>query len=246
MKKSTLIIAALAVIGSLQLVSAGDLTGKVVFKGTPPAEMPIRLDETCGKMHPPEGETTHRYVVAKDGGLANVVVYVSKGLEGKKFPVPAEAVELNQVGCMYSPYVSAAMIGQTVKIKNSDPLLHNVHALPRADGNSEFNMGQPNQNMVDETTFAKKMTAKEILVKIKCDVHDWMLAYVGVMENPFFAVSDKDGNYKIKGLPAGEYTITAYHLKTHGTTTPGVTQTVKIAGDAAATADFTVEIVPAK
>ena len=237
-----MILTAVAVLGSLQFVSAGDLTGKVTLKGTPPAEMAIRLDETCGKMHP-DGETTHRYVVAKDGGLANVIVYVSKGLEGKTFPAPA-AIELNQKGCMYEPFVSAAMIGQTVKIKNSDPVLHNVHALPRGDGNSEFNFGQPTQNMVDESTFTKKITTKEVAVKIKCDVHDWMLAYVGVIDNPFFAVTDKDGNYTIKGLPAGDYTITAFHVKAHGAK-PGEVQTVKVT-DAAATANFTIEVPAAK
>jgi plastocyanin len=242
MKKSITILSALAVLSSLQLASAGDLTGKVSLKGTPPVEMALRLDETCGKMHP-DGETTHRYVVAKDGGLGNVFVYVSKGLEGKKFPVPTETPELNQKGCMYEPYMIGAMVGQTVKIKNSDPVLHNVHALPRAEGNTEFNFGQPNVGMTDETTFTKKITTKEVLVKIKCDVHDWMLAYVGVMDHPFFAVTDKDGNYKIKGLPAGEYTVTAYHLKTHGANA-GVTQTVKVEGDAKA--DFTVEVAAAK
>src|SRR3954467_5257368 len=107
MKKSIVILAALTAISSLQ-VFAGDVTGKVTLKGTPTPEITLRLDETCGKMHP-AGETTHRYVVAADGGLANVVVYVSKGLEGKTFPAPSTPVELDQKGCVYTPYLSAAM-----------------------------------------------------------------------------------------------------------------------------------------
>ncbi len=244
MKKSIVILAALTAFGSLQ-VFAGDVSGKVTLKGTPAAEITLRLDETCGKMHP-DGETTHRYVVAKDGGLANVLVYVSKGLEGKSFPVPSQAVELDQKGCVYTPYLSAAMVGQTVKIKNSDAVMHNVHAMPQADGNSEFNIAQPTQGSVDDTTFAKKMTKKEVCIKLMCNVHEWMLSYVAVLDNPYFAVTDKDGNFTIKGLPAGEYTLTAYHVKTHGKASPGVTQAIKVEGDKAVTADFTVEVAAPK
>lgn len=200
------------------LISSGDsytgggsIHGKISLMGNPPHELAIRLDETCGKMHP-NGATTRRYVVAKNGGLANVLVYIAQGMEGMKFAVPP-AIELNQIGCMYEPYISAAMVGQTVRIKNSDPVLHNVHALPRNDGNSEFNFGQPIQGMVDEKTFIKKITAPEVMVKIKCDVHDWMLAYVGVLDNPYFAVTDTNGNFTIPNLPPGVYSLVATHLK---------------------------------
>jgi hypothetical protein len=239
MNKSVFMVAA-ALAGSLQIVTAADVTGKVTLKGTPPPEKTIEMDATCGKLHSGPVTTRH-FVVSKDGGLANVYVYVSKGLEGKKFDAPAQGVTLDQTGCMYEPYVSGIMVNQPLKIRNSDTFGHNVHALPRPDsGNKEFNFAQPTQGQVNEKSFA----TKEVLLKLKCDMHNWMFAYVGVMDHPFFAVTDKDGNFKISNLPAGEYTLTAYHLKSHGATA-GVSQTIKV-GDAPVTADFTVEVPAAK
>jgi hypothetical protein len=243
MRKSTLILTAVALAGSFQFAFAGDVTGKVTLKGTPPPEKAITFDDRCGPMNPAV-KTTRHYVVGKDGGLANVFVYISKGMEGKKFPVPSAAVEINQEGCNYHPYVSGVMVGQTLKIKNSDAILHNVHALPKIDGNTEFNFAQPEPGMVNDDTWTKKVTSKEVMLKLKCDVHPWMFAYVGVMDHPFFAVTDGDGNFKIPNVPAGEHTLTAYHLKAHGAT-PGVSQTIKVAGDAV-TANFDVEVKPAQ
>jgi plastocyanin len=239
MNKSVYLVAALAFASSIRLASAADITGKITLKGTPPTELKLPFDDKCSALNPAI-TTTRWYVVGKDSGLANVFVYISKGCEGKQYPTPSQAVELDQQGCNYEPYVLGMMTGQTLKIKNSDPLLHNVHALPTADGNTEFNLAQPTQGQVDEKTFNKK----EILVKIKCDVHNWMFAYVGVMDNPYFAVSDADGNFKISNVPPGTYTLTAYHLKTHKIT-PGVSQEIKVA-DSPVTANFTVEIKPAE
>lgn len=235
MKKSACFAAALALAGSLQFASAADITGKITLKGTPPPEIDIPYTDQCTPLNPTI-KTTRFYVVGKDSGLGNVFVYISKGTEGKTFPAPSQTVELDQKGCNYEPYILGVMVGQTLKIKNSDPILHNVHALPTADGNTEFNLAQPTQGQVDEKTFAKK----EILVKFKCDVHQWMFAYVGVMDNPYFAVSDADGNFKISNVPPGNYTLTAYHLKAHKTS-PGVSQEIKV-GDSAVTANFTVEV----
>jgi plastocyanin len=218
-------------------VYGGDVTGKVVLKGTPKPEIKIDMsaDPKCGAMHEQPVSTRH-YVVGADGGLANVLVYVKEGLKDKNFAVPAEPVELNQQGCEYQPYVSGLMVNQKLKIVNSDPTLHNVHATPKAgSANKEFNFAQPTKGMSTEKTF----TAVEVPVRFKCDVHPWMFAYVGVFDHPFFAVTDKDGNFTIKGLPAGKYTLEAYHVKTHGQN-PGVTQEVSVDGNAKA--DFTVEL----
>jgi plastocyanin len=214
---------------------AGDITGKVTLKGTPPKEKEIKFDQTCGAMHSGTVTTRH-YVVGADNGLANVFVYISKGAEGRG-TAPTTHVLLDQKNCMYQPYIVGAMVGQPIQVKNSDPLLHNVHALPKVDGNNEFNFAQPIQNQTDERKFAKP----EVLIKFKCEVHDWMFAYVGVVDNPYFAVTDKDGNFTIKDVPPGNYTLTAYHLKTHGANSKGVTQDVKVES-APATANFTVEI----
>jgi len=236
MKNAFVMLATLAVAGSCQFATAADVTGKVTLSGTPPAELPIEYNADCAPLHPTQ-LTTRRYVVGKDNGLKDVFVYISKGCEGKTFPVPSTPVVIDQQKCTYQPYVSGAMVGQKVQFKNSDPLLHNVHATPKVAGNEEFNIPQTTQGQVDEKTFAKP----EVLVRIKCDVHNWMFTYVGVCDNPFFAVTDDDGHYKISNLSPGEYTLTAYHLKAHGAT-PGVSQTIKVEGDKAVTADFSVEV----
>ena len=224
---------------SLEVASAGDVTGKVTLKGTPPTEMPIDFGDVCGPLTHAV-KTTRWYVTGKDNGLSDVFVYISKGLEGKKFPAPSAAAEINQEGCMYYPYVTGAMVGQVLKFKNSDPFMHNVHGLPRADGNQEFNIAEPFQGQVNDSSFTGNITKTEVLVKVKCDVHPWMFCYVGVVDNPFFAVTDKDGTFKISNLPPGTYTLTAYHLKAHGST-PGVSQSITVAAGPV-TADFTVEV----
>ncbi len=239
MKKSAYLLTVLALTGSLQISHAGDVTGKVTLKGTPPPAKNIEFDDTCSKLHPTITTTRH-YVVGADNGLGNVFVYISKGLEGKTFPKSTKPAELNQEGCNYQPYVSGVMVGQPLAIKNSDPVMHNIHALPKVDGNTEFNFAQPSQGDINDTKWTASITKPEVLVKIKCDVHQWMFAYVGVQDNPYFAVTDKDGNFKISDVPACTYTLTAYHLKAHGAS-PGLTQEITVAGSPV-TANFTVEV----
>jgi len=233
MKIPFLTVVALA--GSLQLVSAADITGKVILKGTPPPEIkidPLMADPNCGKLHTGPVTTRH-YLVGQDGGLANVFVYIKSGLEGKTFPAPAETPVIDQVGCLYEPYVSGVMVNQKFKIKNTDGFLHNVHAIPKV--NKEFNFAQPVKDQVNEKSFDKA----EVMVQFKCDVHPWMFAYVGVLEHPFYAVTGTDGTFKISGLPDGKYTIEAYHPKTHRAN-PGVTKEITVSGDTKA--DFTIEL----
>ncbi|MGZ4962547.1 MAG: carboxypeptidase regulatory-like domain-containing protein [Limisphaerales bacterium] len=234
MNKLSASLTALALTVAAASSYAGDITGKITLKGTPPPETPIKFDQNCGAFHTTP-VSTRRYVVSSDGGLANVFVYISKGAEGKKFDAPTAPVLLDQKGCMYQPYIVGAMVNQPIQIKNSDPILHNVHALPK-DSSEEFNFAQPLQGQTDE----RKFTKPQVLVKVKCDVHDWMLAYVGVVDNPFFAITDESGKFTIKNVPPGDYTLTAYHLKAHGTK-PGETKTIKVEG-APVTADFTVEV----
>ena len=174
------------VVGSLQFAGAGDITGKVSLKGTPKAEIPIDLGPSCGPLNPNKVTTRH-YVASKDGGLANVFVYLK---DAKAAPATGEGPLLDQVGCMYEPYVIGVVAGQKFKVKNSDPTLHNVHATPKI--NKEFNFGQPLKGQVNEKVFDQP----EVLVRVKCDVHPWMFAYIGVAENPYFAVTDKDGDRK--------------------------------------------------
>ncbi|MCW5557345.1 MAG: hypothetical protein KIT22_05885 [Verrucomicrobiae bacterium] len=216
-------------------LSAAEVTGKVSLKGTPPSETVIsgvKTDTNCGKVAQGEAKT-RRFVVGPDGGLADTVVYVKTGLEGKTFPVPTDKVEIDQAGCMYQPYVSAAQAGQTIAIKNSDPFMHNVNVTPKpALGNKGFNIAQATKGKVDEKVFPKP----ELGIRFACNVHPWMIAWLSTFDSPFFAVSDDKGSFTIKGdLPDGKYTLEAYHQKAGA-----VTQEIEVK-DGKATADFTIE-----
>jgi len=211
--------------------TAGDIKGTVTLTGTAPKNEPIRMnaDPICIKQtNGPQSQET--YTVSGDGKLANVFVYVKDGLGNYYFDAPTEAVTLNQKACHYEPHVFGIRVGQTIEIINSDPTLHNIHAMPKA--NPEFNNGQPIQGMKMNHTFK----AKEVMVPFKCDVHGWMNAYVGVLDHPFFAVSKEDGSFEIKGLPAGTYTIEAWHEKL-GATTQSVTIGAKESKDVSFTFD---------
>ena len=225
------VLAAAVLAGSLSALTAGDVSGKITLKGTPKAEVVIPLTPACGKINS-GAPTTRHYVVAKDGGLANVFVYIK---DAKKADPKGPEPMIDQVGCMYEPYVLGVVTGQKFKIKSSDSEMHNVHATPK--NNPEFNFvqlkGQENEKSFDKP---------EILARIKCDVHPWMFSYVGVVEHPFFAVTDKDGHFKISGLPDGKYTIEAYHLKTHVAAGAGIVKTIEVKGDTKQ--DFTVELAP--
>jgi len=145
-----------------------------------------------------------------------VFVYVSEGLGEYSFAVPSEAVHFDQSGCMYTPRVFGVMAGQSIMIMNSDPLMHNIHALPET--NRPFTFGMPVQGSQMERNFR----VPEVMVKIICDVHPWMGAYVGVLDHPFYGVSGSDGAFSIAHLPAGEYVVSAWHEE-YGTTSQTVT-----------------------
>ncbi len=183
----------------------GRLTGRVVLTGDAPANPPIKMsaDPFCGGQHP-NGATFENFVV-KDGGLDNVFVYVKDGLGNYYFDPPAEPAKLDQQGCQYRPHVLGVRVGQPLEISNSDETMHNVHAMPEA--NREFNLGQPIKRQVDHRTF----TAREVMVPFKCDVHNWMQAFVGVMDHPYFAVTHDGGTFALEKLPAGTYTVEAWH-----------------------------------
>ncbi len=227
--KTTLTVLTVAALAGT-VASAAEISGKIKVTGTPPPEKQITLDAMCGKLSP-GGLATRHYVMGADKGLGNVFVYVKEG--AKPAPATGAAPLLDQVGCEYMPYMLGVQAGQTFNVKNSDAVLHNVHALPKpGSGNKEKNVGQPVKNMVTAFVFDKP----EVLVKFKCDVHPWMFAYVGVLDHPYFAVTDKDGNYKISGLPAGDYTVEAVHLKAGNKT-----EKVKVGADGKTTQDFTLE-----
>jgi len=208
--------------------TAGNIEGVVSFDGKAPANEPIKMnaDPVCVKENP-AAQTQETWEVA-DGKLANVFVYIKDGLGNYSYDAPAGAVTIEQKGCRYHPHVLAVRVGQNLEIVNSDPTLHNIHALPK--GNAEFNTGQPIQGMKTTHVF----NTKEIMVPFKCDVHGWMNAYLAVMDNPYYQVTGPDGKFSLKGVPPGKYTIEAWHEK-------GGPQTamVEVTAKGTATANFT-------
>jgi plastocyanin len=199
----------------LNLASAGEITGTVTLKGTPPAEKeitPLKEDPNCGKFHP-EMPKTRFYVTASKGELADVIVSV-QGISGKSTGASAQPVLMDQKGCEYIPQILAVQTGQKITVKNSDPVLHNVHASPTVSGNNEENKAQMPNGPDLTFSFAKP----EDFLKFKCDVHPWMFAWVSVFDHPYYAVSAKDGTFKIANVPPGKYTLQAAHRKAGKTT----------------------------
>lgn len=213
--------------------TTGDLKGVISLNGPAPENAPIKMNADPMCLRQAKGpQFQETYKVAADGkSLGNVFVYVKDGLGNYVYDQPNGAVTFNQEGCHYIPHVFGIRVGQTLEIVNSDPTLHNIHGMPKE--NQEFNQGQPIQGMKTTHVFTKK----EVLVPFKCDVHGWMNAFVGVMDHPFFAVSDADGKFEIKGLPAGTYTIEAVHERLGA-----VTQTVTIAAKDAKELNFTMDV----
>jgi hypothetical protein len=192
---------------TVDAATAGEVTGIVSLDGMAPKNEPIKMnaDPVCVKQNTtPQFQET--YTVA-DGKLGNVFVYVKDGLGDYSFETPTAPAMIDQKNCRYTPHVFGMRVGQPLEISNSDPTLHNIHALPT--NNQEFNTGQPIQGMKTTHVF----TAKEVMVPFKCDVHGWMNAYVGVLDHPYFAVTAQDGAFSLKNLPPGTYTLEAWHEK---------------------------------
>lgn len=226
-KTTSLVASMLIMLIAVPAWAGGSVSGSVAFDGDAPQRRTIKMaaDPKCDAANP-DGRLGEVFVV-NGGKLQNVFVYVKEGLGDKKFEAPKAPAVLDQNGCMYSPRVIGAMVGQTVEIRNSDETLHNVHSL--ATNTKQFNSAMPMKGM----TIKKRYQAPEVMAKVKCDVHPWMAAYVGVVDHPFFAVSGEDGSFTISDLPAGTYTIEAWHEKL-GTKTAEVTVTE----GGSATADF--------
>jgi hypothetical protein len=211
MNKTTALFTAGVLAVACHFAAAGEITGTITLKGTPPKEKditPLKDDPTCGKLHT-EMPTTHFYVVGSKGELADVVVSL-QGISGKSTGASAQPAALDQKGCEYIPQILAVQTGQKIVVKNSDPVLHNIHDLPNPDsGNPEKNTAQmPNG---PDLTFA--FDKPEDFLKFKCDVHPWMFAWVSIFDHPYFAISAKDGTFKISNVPAGKYTLKAAHRK---------------------------------
>jgi plastocyanin len=231
MKTLTHFAFTLAALAAINLAAAGDLTGTITFKGTTPAEKEItqiKDDPNCAAMYPGTLPTTKHYVVGANGELANVVVSL-KGVPAKPAEPGTAPAILDQKGALYVPQIIAIQTGQKLIVKNSDPVVHNVHAKPTA--NPESNQVQMNGGPDLTYTFDKP----EMFMIFKCDVHPWMYAWVSVFDHPYFAVSGADGKFTIKNVPPGKYTIEAAHRKL-----PAQTAEIEVK-DGGASQDFTFQ-----
>lgn len=192
--------------GSAALADGGTVKGKINFDGkmAPPKEIRVAADAFCVQTHKDKPLFVEKYVFNMEKAtLCNVVVWV-KEVKGT-FEPPAKPAVIDQVGCQYSPHVTAAMAGQKVEFHNSDSTAHNLKFT--SQNNGQFNEGQPVKDMVKDVVFSKA----EEQMHLACSVHAWMNAYIFTFDHPFFAVSDENGEFEIKGLPAGKYTLTSWH-----------------------------------
>jgi plastocyanin len=198
-----------------QSIGTGGVSGRVLFKGTPPPRRAISMsgEAACRK---PGGETyTEELIVNGDGTLRNVYIRVSSGLGDRVFAPPAVPGVVDQQGCTFTPHLLAVQTDQVIEFRNSDPVVHNVHALSTL--NRTFNLSLSARGQV-----LKRYFSTPDVVKIRCDIHVWMSAYVAVGANPFQMVTGEDGAFALDGLPAGTYEIEAWH-ETLGTARQTVT-----------------------
>lgn len=214
---------------SLLLVSPlmAGVSGNVRFNGEPPAESTVRMnaDPLCEAQYGTEKIKTSWYILGDENGLANVFVWIKETPPGT-YPTPTQPTHLAQKGCLYTPQIMGMQIDQVLEIANEDEILHNVRALART--NRPFNLGQPGVGVR-----TKSFKLAEEAIKVKCDVHPWMESTIFVLDHPFFAVTGPDGAFDIAGLPAGKYTLGAWHSRL-GSQEAEIT----VAADGSATVDF--------
>ena len=215
-------------VASAPSTATGTIEGHVRLSGRLPGNAVIRMgvDPRCAEINAGKVPVQETVLAERDGSLANVFVRVLGMFPD--VPLSDEPVVIDQRDCGFVPRVVGARVGQLVQIRNSDPLLHNVHSL--SSGVNSFNVGQPVEGMV----FEVRLDEEEGMLRIKCDVHRWMTEYVGVVSHPYFAVSDRGGTFTIDQVPAGTQTIEVWH-EVYGT----LTQTVDVEAGAVTVADFT-------
>ena len=213
----------------VSLTALFGLSGTILYDGALPNLPVLKMDADpgCAKKHTAP-VMSEALVLGENKELANIFVWVKGGLPEATWPAPSEPVVLDQRGCRYVPHVMGLIVGQPLKVLNSDALLHNIHSLPKI--NSSFNRAMPGN--VTEAEYA--FTKQEVMFKVKCDVHPWMNAWLGVVSHPYFAVTGTDGKFEIAGLPAGSYEVEAWHERLDAQTV-----TVTLADGEAATTDFT-------
>jgi len=186
--------------------STGTVSGQITFSGqfSAPKKLTVTKDKKiCGRAsHVDESMLVNE----KNKGLKNTVVYLEQVNSGKAWPAPAEGLVLDQKGCHFSPHVIVVPAGQTLTVLNPDGILHNIHT--HSELNKPINKAQPK--------FKKKMKLsfdKPEIVKVSCDVHNWMGGWIVVADHPYYAVTDENGAFKLQDVPAGTYTLKIWHEK---------------------------------
>lgn len=204
----------------------GNIAGVISFSGAVPAPSKLDMsnDSNC------TGENFLDDVIVNDGKLQNVLVYVKSGLPEATFETPTTEVTLDQKGCKYVPRVLGVQTGQPLKITNSDSTNHNIHPIPKV--NREWNESQ----LAGQGPIIRKFSKPEVMIPVKCNQHSWMLAHIAVLSHPFYAISDANGAFTIKGLPPGEYEVEAWHER-YG----AKTAKIKVTERADTKADFTFD-----
>ena len=199
--------AAPGAIDPASITDGGNISGAINFGGDAPEAPVLQMaaDPFCVTAHGGAEVTSQRVVVNDNGTLRYVFVYVKEGLD-QTFTTSADAVELSQEGCMYVPHMLGVQTNQPITIVNNDSALHNINGQPSEAGNEPFNFAQPVQGMTTPVTFP---TAE--IIPVKCDVHPWMQAYIGVTNHPYFSISSDSGGFAINNLPAGDYVVAAWH-----------------------------------
>jgi plastocyanin len=188
--------------------TAGTLTGTIKFSGRKPTRKLIDMSEDPACVEAHHGKAYDESVeVNANGTLANVFIYLKSGLEGKTFAVPATPVVIDQKGCWFHPRVMGIQTGQTLQVINSDPVTHNIH--PLAQINREWNHSQGE----GDAPLARKFIKPEVMIRVKCNIHSWMRAFIGVVEHPYFAVTGQDGTFEIGNIPPGDYVVEAWQEK---------------------------------
>jgi Polysaccharide lyase family 4, domain II len=173
----------------------GTITGKVILAGTPPTQLlipgsPQIKDETL--------------VCDPSGGIQNVIVFLANAPEAAKLATDRPPVILDQVNCVYVPHVLAVQTGQPLIVKSSDSCMHNVQFQDVKNPPYNFGFSNPSSKQI-------ALQDAEPPFRVKCDVHPWMTAWIGVFNHPYFAVTASDGSFTISHLPPGTYTLEAWH-----------------------------------
>jgi plastocyanin len=198
-------VAVWAVPGTGTSSGVGTIKGRVLFTG-PLTRNPLitmGADPNCVKINAATKVHQELVIVNPNGTLANVLVTIAGEVPGAA--VPKTPVVIEQRGCIYHPRMVAAMVGQTLRIINSDNTLHNITGV--SEKGNRFSSAQPEAGM----TFDFTLKDPEILMLVRCQVHKWMLGYIGVVSNPFFDVTRADGTFTLRNVPAGKYTIETWH-----------------------------------